>query len=598
MSAPASSSAVSKGPEKCISPKKDAAKAAAAASQSSVTAKGNRRVQGWHSAVGGNAPPPPLASNPSTSDAKSNISLQSGAGITRRTSVQFSKEALDHPSGTRAPKPRQGGATTRDDTTDFRQSMADFLTVMYGDKTASTAVGAGGKDGGSPPAKAKSAAVDGKPAPGAPAPAGRGPRPSTVVPSSTGPQVKGLTANAGHPLPHGDRIDTLVETLVRAYSRKTNSARGDFHGTVGADDDPIVYNRGRTNNYRRAMASPRASRASGLGGHDANEVSVFVSQAMDNILGPGGAVSSNRSVLSSLGLDKNFTQLMSFQTKSNLNDVVQDEEDSDTVLEPMYVGEQALFRSVGTRPNMNDISVSKSMRGMIPPLPAPPGGGGPVMPTRRPSALTDDKMSLDSAEVLKKASGANTRAAGGVPRANAMQRGAALVMSLDSKALGGAGGGEDDSWGDEPAGALAAKAAEAGSPAVVSSARSLLDYSRARASATVQKALDALEDEEQLKRDVVIAVEHQLRGYIVSLESEETGKPGRPPRAGAGRRFSGEGSLGPLSPGTRGPRAKPPLPTPAADSTAPLMQNVMDFLQEGASGTNRSHPSTLAATKN
>ncbi|KAK7195142.1 hypothetical protein NESM_000438300 [Novymonas esmeraldas] len=624
------------GPEKSTSPNKDAAKVGGAASSappvadpSTATTKGSRRAQGWHTAVGSTTLPPASGANQPALDAKVLGGSRTNSGIARRSSVQFSKDALDNQSGPRTPKPRVGAS--RDDAADFRQSMADFLTVMYGDKTASGAVGAGAKGGAGEPGASRPAPLAGR----APPPPLASPR--TGAPGNTGPLTKGLTANSGaHP--QGDRIDTLVESLVRAYSRRAISARGDLHSSTAAapdDEAPITYQRPRQANYRRAVASPRLSHGGGSA-HDNNEVSVFVSQAMDNILGPGGmrggqGLSSNRSILSSLGLDKNLFNLMQFQTHSSLQNVVVEGEDSDTVLEPMYVGEQALFRSVGTRPNMNDVSVSKSMRGFGPPAPpgtgkdtrlnatlAPlrgasggphPTSGGPTPAPPKAAVGWTRKPSLDSDEV-KNAAGVGARGSSGKGATEA------VCMSLDSKALGradGVDGDADDSWGEVPATGSPAKATDSGGrPPVVSSARSLLDYSKARASAAVQRVFGALLDEEQLKRDVVIAVEHQLRGYITSLEREEGAKrkSGGGPSGGAGRRRGSNGGSGAggessataaPSVGSRKATVKPATSAgstgggsgrgTAGKDAAPLMQNVLDFLQESAGGANLSNTS-------
>lgn len=613
----------------CRSPNVETGKTTTSSSETpttnSVTAttRGSRRAQGWHLAVGGGAPPGTAAANHSALDVKTLGSSGANSGIALRASVQFSKDTLYSQSSPSVPKVYHRAA--HDEAADFRQNMAEFLTVMYGDKTASGVVGTDEKDVGAPHAKGK--AFTGEldiPAALLAAESGPLPRVSSlggVSPVGKGPLVKGLTANSRRHS-QGDRIDTLVESLVRAYSRRTTSARGEFQGTPGPDDDrPINYNVPRQNNYCRAQVSPRLSRGNGVGvgsGHN-NEVSVFVSQAMGNIISPGGirgqGAVSNRSILSSLGLDRNLFNLMPFQTQSNLENVTE-EEDSDTLLEPVYVGKQAMFRSVGTRPNISDISVSKSMRGVMSSAPrecgkddhlnttqAPLRGdsGGPrrssggTAPLSQRQGLWKRKQSLNSVEVMDR-SRANRRGGSGAG-GNTKNRNATLSMSLDSKALGKAGGAdeEDDSWGDEPAGILAIKVMEGESPAIVSSARSLLNYCKTRADVTLQKALGALHDEEQLKRDVVIAVEHQLCVYIHSLERAERAKKGGG-SAGVSDRGKGSGEesassnlaaeRGKVTSGEAGAAAYPSNRDTINSDVAPLMGNMMDFLQESTAGAN------------
>lgn len=624
----------------CSSPNMEAAKTTASSREApttnsaTATTRGSRRAQGWHLAVGGGALPSTASANHSALDAKLLRSSGASSGIALRSSVQFSKDTLYSQSALSVPRVFHGAA--RDEAADFRQNMADFLTVMYGDKTASGVVGTDEKGVGAPHASGKAFVAEPDiPAALLAAESGPPPRVSSsggVPPGSKGPLVKGLTANSRRHS-QGDHIDTLVESLVRAYSRRTTSARGEFQGTTGPDDDrPIIYNVARQSNYCRAQASPRLSRGNGAGtgsGHN-NEVSVFVSQAMGNILSPGGirgqGAVSNRSILSSLGLDRNLFNLMPFQTQSNLENVTE-EEDSDTLLEPVYVGKQAMFRSVGTRPNISDISVSKSMRGVMSSAPRECGKNGHLNTTqaplrgdsggpRRSSGITaplwqrqglgKSKQSLDTVEVMDK-SRANQRGGSGAG-CSTKNRNATLSMSLDSKALGKAGGAdeEDDSWSDEPAGTLATKVMEGESPAIVSSARSLLDYCKTRADVTLQKALGALQDEEQLKRDVVIAVEHQLRMYIHSLERAERPKKGG---GGAGisdrRKGSGERSANSnlaterekVTSGEAGAGAYLSNRDNISSDVVPLTGNVMDFLQESTAGANRSKSLKSASMK-
>ncbi|KPI90315.1 hypothetical protein ABL78_0542 [Leptomonas seymouri] len=536
----------------------------------SATAKGSRRAQGWHSAVGGgqtagigsttgsNAA---IGDRQSDSDNKGLMHNRASSGIPRRLSVQFNEEVLgNEPTVPALPKLRM--VTSNKDDTAFRQNMSDFLSVMYGDRTGNSGTGTasagmpttanGGSAGASHNVAQKSVT----------SPSHRRGS-SHLSPSEVkGPLVKGLTAN-GSRYGTEDHIDTLVNTLVRAYSRQTISSRSDFHGSSGGpdDDNANMYNRSRQQNYRRAVASSRLGQGSGYGGIETKEVSVFVSQAMDSFIGPGGLLQqglpSTRSVLSSLGVDKNIFRLMSFKTNSNMQDVDTVEDSLGTKLEPMYVGEQAMFKSVGTRPQMNDISVSKSMRGVIPSSYALEeginGGGGigagtaqrevnsGAEPHRRSNGplknrLEGINLSLDGEANVGKRDGnggqkdgfASKRAVvnslGGKGNTNMnMTR----CMSLDSKALGmgvgnGNGGDADDSWEDD-----APIPPTTSTQVLVSSTRSLLNYSKACNNVAVERALKELFEEEQLKRDVVMAVERQLQGYIFSLEKEEREKKKR-----------------------------------------------------------------------
>ncbi|KAG5471928.1 hypothetical protein CUR178_02593 [Leishmania enriettii] len=601
----------------------DPAKAAAplsegqAANSAAATRKASRRAQGWHSAVGGGAAPGAVGASRTESAAKAlgnSVAISTGAA---KSSVPFSKADLCSHGSPRPPKPSHGAA--RDEAADFCRNMADFLTVMYGDKTVRGVVGSDGKqDARHADAEAGSGESD---APVELLASRRGPPPYVssscgVSPRGKGPLVKGGTIISGQ-RSQSDHIGTLVESLVRAYSRRATSMRGDFQGTTGPDDDnPITYCGSRPSHCRRAPASPRPSYGSGAGtgsGHGGEEVSTFVSQAMDNILGPGGIrgqrAVSNLSILSSLGLDKNFSNLMHFPTRSSLQNAIAEAEDSDAVLQPMYVGEQAMFRSVGTKPNIDDISVSKSMQGRAssPPYgfgkdgglnttqaPLRGSSGGPrpssrgLSPPSQRQALGNRKSGVDANTAIGK-TGANERV-GSVAGGTAGTQCVELCMSLDSKALGIARGAddEDDSWDDEPAGALASKAADGGGPATVASTRSLSDYSKAPANIPLQKALGAVQGEEQLKRDVVMAVAHQLWCYVTSLEQEERAKKGR----GAAeisnlREGNAETSAGSAPAAERkvmlgvgGTGADPRSHGILTSDVAPLMRSVIDFFQK------------------
>ncbi|KAG5471278.1 hypothetical protein LSCM1_01351 [Leishmania martiniquensis] len=586
------------------------------ANPATAATKASRRAQGWHSAVGGGAPPGAVGASHSNLDAKALGVGDPNSIIAATSSVHYRRSDVSDQGSPRPSTSRHGAA--RDYAVDFRQNMADFLTVMYGDKTVRGVVGSDGSEGAHP--------ADGKVGPGEsgipvePLAARRGPPPPTasscgVPPRAKGPLTKRRPSLSGH-RSQSDHIGTLVESLARAYSRRATSTRGEFQAATGTDDDhPITYSGTRQSSTCRATASPHLSHGNGVGtgcGHDSDEVSVFVSQAMGNILGPGGlrgqGAVSNLSLLSSLGLDKNFFNLMHFPTQSSMQHVT-GEEDSDTMLVPMHVGEQAMFRSVGTRPNMNDISVSKSMRGVLSSSPHrcekdvhlnntlapmrdssedPRQASRPLPPSSQRQALVHDKHTVDANAVMK--TGVNQRGGSGSV-GNAERPRVELCLSLDSKALGLAGGAndEDDSWGDAPASALAAVAVGGGSPAIVPSARSVLDCSRAPPNLTLQKALGALQDEEQLKRDVVMAVEHQLRGYIASLEQEERSKKSGGPADISGRReWGGEASASSptatgsatVTPKVGGAGAVPRGCAALNSDVAPLMQNVIDFFQE------------------
>ncbi|GET91041.1 hypothetical protein, conserved [Leishmania tarentolae] len=612
------------------SPKMDAVKTSASPSEAPIansttaTTKGSRRAQGWHLAVGGGAPPGTAGSNHSALDGKALRSSGANNTTSLKSSVQFSKETLDSRGSPLASKGVHGAA--HDEAANFRQNMADFLTVMYGNKTASGVVGKGEK-GGAPDATEEALTAQ-LGTPGALLKAGRRPvlpgrSTGGVSPGSKGPLVKGLTASSQYHS-KGDHIDTLVESLVCAYSRLTTSAVGEFQGTTGPDDDnPITYSGSRQSSCFRAQGSTQVSRGNAVstGSGKNNEVSEFVCQAMGNIFTPGGirgqGTVSSRSILSSLRLDKNLFNLMPFPTHSNLGNVTRDE-DSGTLLEPVHVGTQAMFRSVGMRPDMNSISVSKSMRGVIPPVPSDSGKGSHLSTTQTPlsgdsggprgssrgslplsqrQGLGKFKQRLDSDEVMTK-SRANQRDGSGAG-GNGNIRTHALSMSLDSKALGKAGGADDgeDSWGDEPADMLTTKVMEGGGPAMVLSARSLLDYCKTRTNATLQKALEAMQDEEQLKRDVVIAVEDQLFVFIRSLERSERPKEGGRSAGGSDQRKGSGGKSSNCIPaakseklgsGDSGTGVNASCRDTVSSGPAPFTGNTQDFLEESPAGANRS----------
>ncbi|KAG5497523.1 hypothetical protein JKF63_03787 [Porcisia hertigi] len=542
-------------PQRSASPHEDTTKTEASASAaqagnfSTATTKGSRRVQGWHSAVSGGAPFNVAGTNHSTLDSLALGSSAPIGDIAIQSSVQDSENVLlDHHRSPCAQNFLHGAAG--DEAVDFRQSMTDFLTMLYGEKTVSGAARSEGNDSASN-TKGKTTSAGESGIPDAPLPVKRVSLPfmnSSRGASSSrkGPVVRGLTANSGHHT-QGDRIDTLVNSLMRAYSRRSASARSDFHSTSVPDDDhPVLYSSPRQCNFWRVSASPRlgpGKAGATFNANDDDEVSVFVSQAIDNIFGPaairGQRAASNLSILSSLGLDKNLFDLMSFQAQSNLQNAMAGEEDSDSVLQPVYVGEQAVFRSLGTPPN-KDVSISHSMRGMIPPALHGPENYDCLDTTQTPlhagirgrqrfSGNSGFLRQLTRDSVLSPDGDGGIVDAGTEPQGGRDMKGDAKArimgrcMSLDSKSLRATGGEdfEDDSWGDGPAGILAVKGRSSGSSAALSSSHGHLPGSKPRAKGSTQQALGALQDEEKLKRDIMIAVERQLCGYITSLEVEE-----------------------------------------------------------------------------
>lgn len=509
------------------------------ATKAAVTVEGSKRAKGWHSAVGD-------AMDDASPLGSKTASARGISAVPRRPSVQFSEETLDG-AASRPVKPRTG---QKDDGA-FRQNMTDFLTVMYGDGASSTA-------------------GEGKSIPLTPKLRGSAPPPPAVA---KGPLVKSVPATAATPgMYGGDRIDTLVDSLARAYSRRTTPNGAEMQGAAPLEDNPFESK--RTGNYRRAVASPRLSIRSTNA--DAADVSVFVSQALDSFIGPNGLrapkMTSTRSVLSSLGLDDNFMKLLSFGTSSNLR---RDEEEEETVMEPMYIGEQAMFQSVGNR-RQNEISVSKTMRGHFPP-PLPnessiPAATAAAAGKGRSAAFNTNNtgLSLDSGEVKRTARGGGPSVS--PPRATARramnEKSIACGASLDSRALGfGAAQKDDsdDSWAD-----VDKRDAQlnAGANPVVSTTRALLDYSKNKG--TMTKAMSDLMEEEQLKRNVAMAVEQQLRGYIISIDEEGKAKlksgtiaaKTKPNSSAPAQRGSTSGASG----------------AAAAPKTSPAtLQNVIDF---------------------
>lgn len=474
--------------------------------------------------AGPNTTPMPAKRAPSITSAKTpDKGSEHGSTIPRRrSSVQFAEDTKKEDEVIRRP------SAGKDTNGGFRQNMSDFLTVMYGAEgknvasTTKPPIASGGKDN---PLSHNRASMY-KSAAGNTSSRGSG---GAVM---KGPLVKGKTAHDG-----ADNIDTLVDHLVRAYSRKsTGNGFGGTGGGVG--DAPVSYG-------NRTTVSPGSYR------HrqgQSSEVSDFVSQALDGFL-DNTSLSSKKSMLSSLGVDQNFAKLLSFHPNSNM--INEDDDSDNSLLEPRKIGEQAMFKSIGSRLQQPDASISKSveMRGIIPP---PPSGEevmtGLSAPKAKARANTND-MSLNSAQLT-------------APKRPAQPKGKSLArpMSLDSRALGGHLEA-DDSWGDVDAEAAelekkekakveaaAVPAAPAGAhngkgPAV-SNMRSLMNYSKERAALT--EAIAKLEEEEELNRNVTIAVEKQLRGYLVTGVKQT---PKGPP-AGAGAKGKLPAGKGPAV-GTR-----------------------------------------------
>lgn len=469
---------------------------------------------------------------PATGRRTGSILATEGSGLGRRHSVQFSADTpLSTPSA-RAQSTAARAAARGD--ADFRQNMVDFLGVMYGDKA---------EGGGAATATATATATAGT-APPIPTTAPRArasmyrnavaaPQAQPVSPDGNagarkGPQIRGNTTATAVPIgaratggsSGGDGIDKLVDHLVRAYSSRMGAGNERGLGIDDGGEVPISYIGGR----RRGPITARR-------GANEAEVNDFVSQALDSFLGPIGSsrnanqLQSAKSILSTIGMDENFANLLSFKTHSNLPSGGVDSEES-AQLQPMYIGEQAMFRSV----QGNDVSISKSMgvmRGVIPPATGDGGAdsgranraaGKPPVARASARVAVDLEKSLDS-----------DRAGGAALNCD-------KSFTLDSRALAG-GEDSDDSWANVDAEATkltkqerekqARKAAaERGganmgrsSGALVNSTRSLLGLAK------VRTAIVELVEEEALSRNVVAALEQQLRGYFAAAHRDSKGAP-------------------------------------------------------------------------
>lgn len=413
---------------------------------SKLSEPSSKRAQGWHAAVDTTKPSKGFSSTTSSIlRQERSARLQHAhtgdapyAQRTHRPSVQFTADTKDQDGFLEKMPLREKTA--------FRQNMVDFLGTMYGDSVPED------------PPTVKEAEVSRK----------------FSTKSSVGRGDVGEMFATTMPMESsrqgGDKIDILVDKLVRAYSSKAGMmTEGKDTGT-----QPVRYY-----TKREVSSGPQ-------------EISNFVSQAFDSIIPHSNSQRtppSNRSMLTSLGLDESFAHLLSFQSRTNLVDD-RDDDKSVSAVKPLDVGDQAMFRTVVDRPN---VSGSLEMRGPLP----------------NPDAEATGKLAQRYLSLMSEKSS----------------------MSLYSGATEGSE--RSDTWSKLDAQARAVDAGVTRTPVpplnlvtktnVSEPATHLVNGTRCvQALSRQQMIIRTLINEEELSRNVILAVEQQLRGYMEKAHHEST----------------------------------------------------------------------------
>ncbi|CCW71617.1 unnamed protein product [Phytomonas sp. Hart1] len=89
----------------------------------------------------------------------------------------------------------------------------------------------------------------------------------------------------------------------------------------------------------------------------------FVNQTLDGFLRPNARQRSAVSMLSELEMDTNFSRLLSFHTHSNLQNNIDDLDKTTEPLKPKFIGEQAIFKSIRsfTKSKSNNLPACQSL---------------------------------------------------------------------------------------------------------------------------------------------------------------------------------------------------------------------------------------------
>ncbi|CCW65208.1 unnamed protein product [Phytomonas sp. EM1] len=267
-----------------------------------------------------------------------------------------------------------------------------------------------------------------------------------------------------------DYIGQLLDYLVRTYSTQRTS-----------DDSAVARDERWTNYILNSGEKSALAQFGSLRNTQRNNIDMsnFVNHTLDTFLRPGTQLNSTCSMLSNLEMDTNFANLLSFHTKSNLQNNMDELEEMTETLKPMFVGQQAMFKSIGSTPKdeSNDSSLS---------------------------TLCTMRMPKPYLTISQKGCASGT---GSVPPSS-------QSMTLDSKALDlchgrdtfddlPAGGGARSSFLPEPIAAPCAARADGGEHTLPNRVEEC-------------PLLSELVRQEVLSRNILLALEQQLRGYIVS----------------------------------------------------------------------------------
>ncbi|KEG09387.1 hypothetical protein DQ04_05301010 [Trypanosoma grayi] len=462
---------------------------------------------------------------------------ETGCQVRRQTSVQWNSDApavfgvkssaasghgMDAPRS--AGRPRAAG--------DFRQNVMEFLHDMYGKAPLDD-----------PSAKAPSKTPTRRPQEGMPPlpvsskhllkPSPRRPDPPLDrralthhgLPGCRSPILKSVPASSSV---SEDHLDTLLDHIIDGYKRRSARAK-----------KPVPSTAINNNN-------------------DGDVVSMFVSHALDNFLVKEASFSacnpkSTESFLSA-GADGFFPKLLSFQAQSQMRI---DDDESETLVKPVFDVKMATFKPAESRAG---VSVSKSL-----PL-------GPMTPEYFEKmgtvAYKDTPISRNKAPQI---------AFNNAPRPMGNNSSFSRNMSLDS---GGLNSKLGDSWGndveqnttgnsvvDKKQGNVS-NVANSKLP-LVSSTRSLLHHAKTvkagNSSSNKDEEIECLMHDEDLKRNVLMAVESRFRTYLWTLEKDE-----------AAERVA---SVKVCAKDKGDPHSRQNAREPNAVSHQPMVQNLLDFFK-------------------
>ncbi|CCW65411.1 unnamed protein product [Phytomonas sp. EM1] len=278
---------------------------------------------------------------------------------------------------------------------------------------------------------------------------------NTVPPGGTTKDGVQRPKSAGE----NDYIGQLLDHLVRTYS------------TQRIPDD-LAVSRGerRANPVSNSDRKNAAAQLSSLQNiPDDIDMSIFVNQTLDCFLRPGTQPNSAGSILSALEMDTNFAKLLSFETRSNLQYTMDEIDDKTETLKPMFVGKQAMFKSMGSAQKSESSDHSSNN-------------------------VCATKIPLPCLSTTQKGCAAGTGSV--LPPSQS--------MTLDSKAFDLSH--PSDTFNELAKGggtSLRSRRGAHGEP-------SFSDH------VDMSTSMNALMSQEALSRNILLALEQQLRGYIVS----------------------------------------------------------------------------------